>query len=74
MVDLYLQITVRNFGGEIIRNAEIKRFKRPFDLYKPSIPFRVEPKEGLIIEIGSYSQLKMAKVKINKNIKKIMEN
>lgn len=55
MVDLYLVINVKSFGGEIIRSAEIKRFKRPNDVYKSTIPFRVEPKEGLIIEIGSYS-------------------
>ncbi len=55
VVDVYLQVKILSFGGETIRNAEIKRFKRPYDLYKGSIPFRVEPREGLIIEIGSYS-------------------
>jgi len=55
VADLYMKINVKNFGGEIIRSGEIKRFKRPYDLYKATIPFRVEPKEGLIIEIGSYS-------------------
>jgi archaellum biogenesis ATPase FlaH len=42
-------------SGESVRFADIKRFKRPFDVYVPRIPFRVEPREGLIIEIGSYA-------------------
>ena len=34
---------------------DIKRFKRPMDVYMSKIPFRVEPREGLIIEIGGYA-------------------
>jgi flagellar protein FlaH len=52
VVDIYINMKI---GNESIRNMEIKRFKRPYDIYKSLIPFRVEPKEGLIIEIGGYS-------------------
>jgi flagellar protein FlaH len=38
-----------------VKIINLKRFKRPNDTYIPKIPFRVEPKEGLIIEIGSYA-------------------
>ncbi|MDA3855637.1 MAG: hypothetical protein PF569_05225 [Candidatus Woesearchaeota archaeon] len=55
VADLFLSIAVKKIGGEVIRNIEVKRFKRPYGIYKNSIPFRVEPKEGLIIEIGSYA-------------------
>lgn len=55
VVDIYLTIDLVTIGGDTIRNINIKRFKRPFGLYKTKIPFRVEPNEGLIIEIGSYS-------------------
>ena len=52
VVDIYITM---KFGNENIRNIEVKRFKRPQDVYKSLIPFRVEPKEGLVIEIGGYS-------------------
>lgn len=55
VVDLYFSVKGSTTGVDMIRNIEIRRFKRPFDVYKPKIPFRVEPKEGLIIEIGGYS-------------------
>lgn len=55
VVDLYINIEVAGFAGETVRNINIKRFKRPYDVYMSTIPFRVEPREGLIIEIGSYS-------------------
>jgi len=55
VADLYIDVNVSNFAGETVRIMDIKRFKRPNDIYMNKIPFRVEPKEGLIIEIGSYS-------------------
>lgn len=55
VVDLYIQVSISSFGGDTIRAIDIKRFKRPNDIYMPKIPFRVEPREGLIIEIGGYS-------------------
>jgi len=55
MVDIFFNLKITNIGSETIRNINIKRFKRPKGLYKTNIPFRIEPQEGLIIEIGSYS-------------------
>lgn len=55
VVDLYIKVDISNFGGDTIRSIDIKRFKRPRDVFVSKIPFRVEPKEGLIIEIGGYS-------------------
>lgn len=55
VVDLYINVSVSNFAGETVRIMDVKRFKRPNDVYMNKIPFRVEPREGLIIEIGGYS-------------------
>lgn len=55
VADIYININISNFAGEVVRAMEIKRFKRPMDVYMNKIPFRVEPREGLIIEIGSYA-------------------
>jgi flagellar protein FlaH len=55
VADMYMYINFTQFAGETVRALEIKRFKRPKDVYMSKIPFRVEPKEGLIIEIGSYA-------------------
>ncbi len=53
--DIYISNTINNFGGDSVKIMDIKRFKRPLDIYMSKIPFRVEPKEGIIIEIGSYA-------------------
>ena len=55
VTDIYIDIKISGFAGEEVRIMNLKRFKRPYDFYMRSIPFRVEPREGLIIEIGSYS-------------------
>lgn len=55
VVDIYITLSISEAGGETVRQLFIKRFKRPYDVYMPKIPFRVEPREGLIIEIGSYA-------------------
>ncbi len=55
VADLYINISFTTFAGESVRSLDIQRFKRPRDVYTSKIPFRVEPKEGLIIEIGSYA-------------------
>jgi len=52
VVDMYIEIKILQ---DSVRELDIKRFKRPYDIYMPKIPFRVEPREGLIIEIGSYA-------------------
>lgn len=55
VVDIYITINLSNGAGEVVRVINVKRFKRPNDVYMAKIPFRVEPKEGLIIEIGGYA-------------------
>ncbi|MFP4402624.1 MAG: ATPase domain-containing protein [Candidatus Nanoarchaeia archaeon] len=55
MSDLFIQINLGSFGGETTRVMSVKRFKRPKDIFLDKISFRVEPKEGLIIEIGGFS-------------------
>lgn len=55
VADMYLEIVLKSFAGEMVRSIEVKRFKRPKGIYKAKIPFRVEPQEGVIIEIGSYA-------------------
>ena len=55
MADMFIQINLGNFAGETTRILNVKRFKRPKGIYLDKIAFRVEPKEGLIIEIGGYS-------------------
>jgi len=52
---MYIEITSGGLSGSSVKNINIKRFKRPVGIYMDKIPFRVEPKEGIIIEIGSYS-------------------
>ena len=53
--DIYTHIEMSEIGSDTIRVFSIKRFKRPKDLYSEKIAFRVEPKEGLLIDIGSYA-------------------
>lgn len=53
--DLFIKVSLTVFAGETVRSIDIKRFKRPADVYIPKIPFRVEPKEGVIIEIGGFA-------------------
>jgi len=55
VVDIYIDITSGGITGDSVKTINIKRFKRPYDVYMSKIPFRVEPKEGIIIEIGGYS-------------------
>ncbi len=55
VVDIYIAVSISQSAGETVRLMDIKRFKRPADVYMAKIPFRVEPKEGLIIEIGGYA-------------------
>lgn len=55
VADIYIKIGIPKIAGDNVRELDIKRFKRPFDVYMAKIPFRIEPREGLIIEIGSYA-------------------
>ncbi len=53
--DLYINTKIEEFAGNTIRIIDIKRYKRPLEMYTSKIPFRVEPKEGLVVEIGGYA-------------------
>ncbi len=55
VADMYITLEYSAMSGDNVRIMNIKRFKRPFDVFVSKIPFRVEPREGLIIEIGSYA-------------------
>lgn len=55
VADIYISLDISESSGSTVRLVNLKRFKRPFDTYTAKIPFRVEPREGLIIEIGSYA-------------------
>ena len=55
VADIFINISFKEFAGQAVRTLEIQRFKRPMDTYMNKIPFRVEPLEGLIIEIGSFA-------------------
>jgi len=53
--DLYIVVEIETFAGQVVRVMDIKRYKRPLEVYTVRIPFRVEPKEGLVIDIGGYA-------------------
>jgi len=49
--DIYLRVGISTLAGQLVRYLEVKRFRNPREPYNLMIPFRVEPKLGLIIEI-----------------------
>lgn len=53
MCDIHFELNIKTIGGEIKRYISVNRFKRSQDIVNPTIPFRVEPNEGLGIEISS---------------------
>jgi len=53
--DVILDLEMRVFAGALIRLINVKRFKRSGSDVLNSIPFRVEPGKGLVIEIASFS-------------------
>lgn len=55
VADVYFQVEIKTFAGNIIRVINVKRFKRPNDYIVDTIPFKVEPGRGLAIEIASFS-------------------
>lgn len=55
VADVYFQVEIRTFAGNIIRVINVKRFKRSNDYIVDTIPFKVEPGRGLAIEIASFS-------------------
>ncbi len=55
VADIYFNVEIRTFAGNILRVINVKRFKRPSDYIMDTIPFKVEPGRGLAIEIASFS-------------------
>jgi flagellar protein FlaH len=53
--DVILDLEMKTFAGSLVRLINVKRFKRPGSDVLNSIPFRVEPGKGLVIEIASFS-------------------
>lgn len=53
--DVYLSMKVDNVGGVVSRSVFVRRFGRAEKPVADIIPFRVEPKSGLIVEIKSVS-------------------
>jgi len=53
--DVYFNVEIKMFAGNVIRVINIQRFKRPGDNIITSIPFKVEPGKGLAIEIASFA-------------------
>jgi len=55
VADVYFNVEIKMFAGNVIRVINIQRFKRPGDNIVNSIPFKVEPGKGLAIEIASFA-------------------
>ncbi len=55
VADVYFNVEIREFAGNIIRVINIQRFNRPGDTIINRIPFKVEPGKGLAIEIASFA-------------------
>lgn len=53
MSDIFMNLDIRSFAGNVVRVMEIIRFKRPEGSFATKIPFRIEPGRGLAIEIAS---------------------
>ncbi len=51
--DIYFHLEIRSLVGEKVRVINIKRFKRPISTFVQTIPFRVIPNQGLVIEIAT---------------------
>jgi archaeal flagellar protein FlaH len=55
VADVYFNVEIKMFAGNVIRVINIQRFKRPGDNIITTIPFKVEPGKGLAIEIASFA-------------------
>ncbi|MBW2982671.1 AAA family ATPase [Candidatus Woesearchaeota archaeon] len=52
--DIYMTVEVKGFAGQSVRVVSTHRFKRPESAFMPAIPFKIEPGQGLTIEIASF--------------------
>jgi len=55
VADIYFNVEIKMFAGNVVRVINIQRFKRPGDNIINTIPFKVEPGKGLAIEIASFA-------------------
>jgi archaeal flagellar protein FlaH len=55
VADVYFNVEIKMFAGNIVRAINIQRFKRPGGNIINTIPFKVEPGKGLAIEIASFA-------------------
>lgn len=53
--DVYLTLKLDSVGGVVSRSLFVRRFERAEKPVADIVPFRVEPKTGLIVEIKSVS-------------------
>ncbi|HVL48449.1 MAG TPA: ATPase domain-containing protein [Candidatus Thermoplasmatota archaeon] len=53
--DIYLQVRLEVVGNNVSRSLLVKRFGRAEKTVGDVVPFRVEPKVGLVVEIKSVS-------------------
>jgi flagellar protein FlaH len=53
--DVYLSLKLDSVGGVVSRSLFVRRFSRAEKTVADIVPFRVEPKAGLIVEIKSVS-------------------
>ena len=53
--DIIFELQLKEFAGQPVRVISVKRFKRAGGEVNNTIPFRVEPGKGLVIEIVSFS-------------------
>ena len=52
VADIYLEFGSKSLGGDIKKFMSINRFKRAKGQVVAQIAFRVEPGQGMIIDIG----------------------
>jgi flagellar protein FlaH len=55
IADVYIQVEAKMVLGNLLRVASVKRFRRCADDVATAFPFKVEPGNGLAIELASLS-------------------
>lgn len=53
MCDIHFELNQKTIGGDVKKFIAVNRFKRSREIVNPIIPFRVEPNEGIGIEISA---------------------
>jgi len=50
---LLMRLNVRVFGGDLKNSATIVKYNNAKGVFQKIIPFRVEPRVGLVVEIAA---------------------